>query len=112
MDTDDILPSPEFLRVFGAWFSVDQVDLGDDAEVTSAAASVAAELLQQGETADEIAAAVTETLAQWSPVVAAAFNEATDMDWLADEASEEQLKSILAEISDAAEASDEDADAV
>ena len=110
MDTDDTLPSPVFLQAFGTWFNVDQVDLSDDAEVTSTAGAVASELLQQGETADEIAAAVSETLANWGPAAAAAFIEATDVDWLADDAAEEQLKSILAEIAEAAEVSERDAE--
>ena len=110
MSTDDTLPSPTFLRVFGNCFNVDLIDLSDDAEVTSTAGAVAADLLQEGETADEIAAAVSETLAQWSPATAMAFIEATDVDWLADEATEEQLKSILTEIAEAAEASERGAD--
>ena len=110
MSTDDTLPSPTFLRVFGHWFNVDLINLSDDGEVTSAAGTVAADLLQEGETADEIAASVAEVLAQWSPATATAFIEATDVDWLADEATEEQLKSILAEVAEAAEVSEQGAD--
>ena len=103
MSTDDALPSPEFLRVFGTWFEVDLIDLSDDAEVKSTAGSVAADLLRQDETADEIAAAVSEMLAEWGPDTAAAFVDASGVDWLADEASEEQLKSILSDIAEAVE---------
>lgn len=93
---DVIQIDPRVLHSFSAWFDVDLVDLADVNEMESLAGTVAADLMQRGMEADAIIGNLSAALEGWTSWVAMQFIRATNVDWLCDEATEAQLKSIVA----------------
>lgn len=93
---DTVQIDSKILRSFSAWFNGDLVDLADVDEMEHLAGIVADDLILDGMEADVIMANLSAALEGWTSWVAMQFVRATNVDWLCDEATEAQLKSIVA----------------
>ena len=93
---DAVQIDPRILNSFCAWFNGDLIDLADVDEMESLAGTVAADLMQDGMEADAIVANLSAALEGWTSRVAMQFVRYTNVDWLCDDATEAQLKSIVA----------------
>ena len=93
---DVVKIDPRILHSFSAWFNVDLVNLADGEEVEDLAGTVAADLMKHGMEADLIIGNLSAALEGWTSSVTMQFIHATDVDWLWDDATEAQLKSIVA----------------
>jgi hypothetical protein len=89
---------PLVLSVFGTWFNVDTIDYENLKSLVSLGGTVVTELVRRGMTAQEVADQLTTTLSEWTPAIAMAFIDATDVDWLADPVALAKLKLILQEM--------------
>lgn len=91
----------QFLSVFGAWFTVDDIDLRDCKVLKSRAGVCASDLAKKYPDIDRLIGDLLRTLDNWSPQIAMEFVDATNVDWLFDDATEEILRDILREVVDA-----------
>jgi hypothetical protein len=86
---------PLFFDVIASWFNVDLIDLNDKKELDNTINVAAADLNRNCKDIDCLIAQLENALSDWNSNVVMDFIKATDVDWLFDNNTEEQLKSIV-----------------
>jgi hypothetical protein len=91
---------PAFLNIFGAWFNVDLIDLGDSQAVEDAARACAVDFRTNLSASEQLITQLTNVLETWDTKTVMEFIHATDVDWFFNVETEQKLKEIIAIIID------------